>query len=386
MRILVSSHTPFIPIIQQLHAKKHEIVVMDAGFAQNLANLSIECKPVNSFFNPELNNKAIRSARTVMDQMDKRLNYKSCPISINGTFMGSVFSGVLDLCILSYVLDAVQPNAILVHNDVEPAMKLLCDWGRSHNIPSFHVPHSIYLPVEKGDVGEDIHDVMSATHVLVAGLYQAQWYGQRGMKNIIPLGLPQFDNLYSIAAHPKVARQQLGLDLYKPVLLYASSWRQDTNMAGMHDGVTESYKKLLETVRLLGDRIQLLVKVHPRGNNGDIHVKMAQEMGVNCLVTESHLMTCLEASSMVLCYSVSNLLFEATFFPWLKVACTHGFDDDQEVFKINLEDIPIIELSQMFLQVLDTKTPNYTQFREKYIGYCGDASSKIVKFLDSGNA
>jgi hypothetical protein len=317
--------------MQQLQAKGHEIATMDVAFSQNLQNLSIESKPINSFFNPELNDKAVRSARQVMDELDKRLTYKSCPISMSGTFAGSIFSSILDLSILSYVLDEVKPNVILVHNDVEPAMKLLCDWGKAHGVPSFHVPHSIYLPVEKGDVGDDIHDIMSATHVVAGGMYQAQWFGERGVKNILPLGLPQFDNLYHVKARPKTAREQFGLDLHIPVLLYASSWRQDTNMAGMHDGVIESYKKLLEVVRLLGDRVQLLVKCHPRGRNGQVHVELAQEMGVDCLITEAHLETCLEAASFVLCYSVSNLLLEASFFPWLKLGCTLGFDNEREV-------------------------------------------------------
>jgi hypothetical protein len=261
-------------------------------------------------------------------------------------------------------------------------MKTLCDWGKGHNVPSFHVPHSIYLPVEKGDVGDDIHDILSSTHVVVSGMYQAQWFAERGMKEVLPLGLPQFDNLYKAQPRPMMARRHLGLDLHVPVLLYASSWRQDTNMAGMHDGVMESYQKLLETVRHLGDRVQLVVKCHPRGRNGQAHVELAEKMGVDCLITELHLETCLEAASFVLCYSVSNLLLEASFFPWLKLGCTLGFDDDPEIFKINLEDTSVIELARIFLQVLERKTPVYNRFREKYLGYCGDAANKIVRFLD----
>lgn len=380
MKILVSSHVPFIPILKKL--TDHEIVTLDAPYSQNLANLSIENMAINQFVTPQIHDKAVRSARTVMDEMDKRLLHKSCPISANGTFQGSIFPNILDLCILSYVFDEVKPDVILVHNDVEPVMRVLTDWGFAHSVPVIHIPHSIYLPVEKGAPGDDIHDIMSASHVVVGGMYQAEWFAHRGMTNILPLGLPQFDNLYKTKPNPRIAKEHLGLDVYTPVLAYMSSWRQDTNMLGMHDGVMESYQKLLEVVRALGDRVQLLIKCHPRGRNAQEHVKLAEEAGVDCTITEMHLGTCLEAADLVLCYSVSNVLFEASFFPWLKLACTQGFDDDKEIFKIDLEGTSVIELASMFLNIMDTKVPRYDRFREKYLGYCGDSTEKIVNYLN----
>ncbi|MCF1193628.1 hypothetical protein LRR18_18740, partial [Mangrovimonas sp. AS39] len=75
------------------------------------------------------------------------------------------------------------------------------------------------------------------------------------------------------------------------------------------------------------------------------HVEEAKRLGVtkNIWMMQQHLEQALQASDLVLTYSGSNLLLEASFFPWLRLMATQGYEEDTEVVKINT-DPPDVEV------------------------------------------
>ena len=98
-----------------------------------------------------------------------------------------------------------------------------------------------------GEIGSDVHDLITASHVVCNGPFQAEWFLNVALIKIIYIltGLPQFDKLAKHKFTKEQACRVLGQTTNRPVVTYMSSWRQDTNLLGCHDGVEESYKEFL---------------------------------------------------------------------------------------------------------------------------------------------
>lgn len=395
--IVVSPQSSFVPLLRLLAKQKVEIISAHGQFTQSLANADIPSKSLQDAVGAQsqayLHTSYKESLRVITDLLADPLDTSLLGLSVQQWMADELpaylYGRVPEMVRLIMALDAAKPQLVLVHNDVEPVLRLMATWAKVRGVPCVHVPHAIYLDTsERGDEGADIHDIVTASDIAVAGPYQTRWYlsrakqqGKRATAHYT--GLPQFDRL----AKPEVDRVQaarlLNINPNLPVLVYFGTWRQDTNLLGCHDGIEEAYAAVLHMAKALPD-VQMIVKTHPRGNNAPWHAEQAQEKGVRCLVTDQHLDVCMNVADIALSYGPSNVLLEAACVPGIRLmAIGQCLRDDVEVIKIPNEPTLDSELLVRAVQCsLATGAPDMTMFKQKYFGPAGIDGKSSERIAD----
>jgi len=396
-KLLVAAHPPFAPVIRQLVKVGWEIICINPQFAKQLRDLNLEnIKALGEFNTPEIHQEALNQAafftQATFSPIDTRGLHGKVGAWLEGDYRGLMYSKLFDLIHFVELMHFVEPDVILVHNDVEPLTRAAAEWGKAHEVSCVHVPHAVYHNID--NTGYDLHNIITASHILTSGRYQTEWYQKRGVGEAIigETGLPQFDE-WSIKQD---FNSQWGRSLFKglrqdlPVICYASSWRQNTNLTGMHDGVEETYMAILDCIVKLHGKVQFIIKCHPRGNNIGWHEKKAIEArdkagikpGTFAEVVDSGLEACLQASDLLFAYGPSNVLLEGSFVPWLRLACTSGYSKSAEVVKIATDPPNVDMMIMTFGAMLSSPPANYAGFREYYMGRCdGMNSVRIAQFI-----
>lgn len=369
LMILFSFQPDFIPIIKEL--KNYQIITMHPNFTKMLADIDISAKSLSEFVTSESfeKSKIIAAKKMVEYDRDYQLRGDIAENELSWftrNALGYFYARLDDISVILLTLDEMNPDLIVLHNDVEPMTRVLALWAKSRNKPCLHIPHAVYLENGgRGEVGTDIHDMISASHVVTCGPYQTNWFVKRGVNtdNIYLTGLPQFDKLYNRKFNRNTACAVLGLTTQRPVVTYMSSWRQDTSLLSCHDGVEESYLAFLETAKQLED-IQFIVKCHPRGNNTKQHADLAKERGVRCIVLQDHLEPCIAASNAIISYGASNVVLETATYGTANIIVVgddKAFPKDDEIIKCNPEN-----LTDAVKFSLSNPVQDYSEFLRKY--------------------
>ena len=384
-RIIVTSQQPhFIPIIKLLAAKDFKFMALDPTFTKTLADLDLPAAPISQA-TEGLGDAAIAETLKILNAAQRPLNGKGIPAPIKQFVEKGLpiylYTKIADLAMLALALDRVKPEVIMVHNDVEPVLRCVALWAKHNNVPCLHIPHAIYQDVNRGGPGTDVHDLITASHLASAGHFQTAWYRARGFpaQNIRETGMPQFDEWAKMLPDRNKARRALGLDNSRPVVVYASTWPQATNLAGIHDEWAVSYLRFLEAMRKMPE-IQPIIKLHPRAgqDNFNWHGQKAKEAGVDCLLTAIHNQFIFNAADLVLAYGGSNVLFEAAHVPWVRLMTTHGYIDDPEVEKVAIDGMTDAIQASLARPIVDT-----LPLRFKYLGVPdGKASERIAGFIE----
>jgi len=378
--IFVSPHPPFIPIIKQF-AKEYPGDVTFWTISQQwqkaLSDLELPAKPISSVLTEQMQHHSFRESLRVINSLKTSSNGVLTEITstwLDNNLPSYLYNRLPDAINIMQIFDAVGMNLILLHNDVEPIMRLCAMYGRARGIPCLHVPHAVYLDNnDRGPVNSDIHDVITAANLAVAGPYQADWYITRAKEQQIKVeiratGLPQFDRLAGANRDRAHACRLLNLDQQKPIVAYCSSWRQDTNLLGCYDGIEETFAAFLSAAQQLSD-VQFVVSTHPRAGNFDWHVKQIKESGVPIVALPGvHFDTLLNAADLLISYGPSNVILEAACVPDVRLAVVGGgggFDDDQEVSKMQ----PTVDgIAGGIVDSLAVNTLDRSKFAYKYAG------------------
>lgn len=387
MKILISHNPKFVPLIQKLAADRdNEIVVTHQQFIQTLANLDIKATPLIAGIDNQTRQEANQIAAKMIADLHRfrpKMNGLTEDVKkfIKEDLAGYLYRELGDAVLFTKGLDVVKPDVIIIHNDVEALYRVLAFWGQANNRPCLHVPHAIYQDIENP---YDIHRIVTATHLASAGPYQSKWYAECGMepKNIFESGLPQFDEYAVMELDKQRAKQGLRVPQDKPIIMYASSWRQDTNLLGMHDGVEETYRAILECSKLMPD-VHFLIKTHPHANtHAQWHLNVAREAGAKVTVTPHHLPQCLQASDLLFAYGPSNILLEGAHIPWLRLGCSAGYRNDPEIYKVNTDPPNVNEMIAAFYEILKRPVIATNNFLRKYLGPCdGQNTNRIANLI-----
>src|SRR3990170_3321884 len=108
----------------------------------------------------------------------------------------------------------------------------------------------------------------------------------------------------------------------------------------------------------------------------------AKDKGVNCIVTATHLEVILQATDLLISYGPSNIIFEGSFFPGVRLAVSHGYEHDDEIIKIG-ENAASIQVAETTKNALGAESQNYTGFRYKYCGITdGKSAKRVVGFVE----
>lgn len=376
-KILSSHFSAFRPILKTLSDQGWELLVMSGQFATELGNTDLEAKPLQQFAQGMQDGAFAWSTAVIQELpkvLDAELRNGVNPIVSDwlrknaGPFY---YPRLADLGMLILALDEAKPDLILLHNDVEPITRAAALWAKGHKVPCLHVPHAIYQMVNRTKLGTDIHDLITASHLAVSGPFQREWYLRCGAKpeQIIVTGLPQHDgwarrNTISQAQ----ARMMLKLDQNgPPVVVWAGTWPQTTNIGGANPEWQIAYTEFIQA--MLDLDVQVLIKCHPSGGeqNWQYHARVANDAGLDVTVTPQHLEVCIDAADLMIAYAGSNVLLEASFNPRVRLAATHGYDNDRAVARIPMDTDGI----KAAVSELLSKPPARTgALQTKYLGEC----------------
>lgn len=390
MKILFSFQPIQLPLVKLAHANGHEIMVVNDRFHKMLTDLDIPCIPLHNLARAEeeIIMSALKSSVDVITNINGDIASeglsKNAHDFMKDEIAAYLYNKIPNFASLLYALDRFRPDVVVLHNDVEPSLRLIAMWAAENGIPCIHVPHAVYIDVEKGNPGDDIHDIITATYLAAASPFQAEWYAMRGFPpdNIVITGSPKFDKFSGLPINKRRAQGMLGLNPRRPVVTYASSWRQNTNLLGCHDGVQQTYQMILQASTAL-PQVQFVIKLHPSSGDAQQHQELASQMGAEVTITQHHLEVVLQASDLVFSYGPSNLLMEASYIPWVRLMCTHGYEEDNEVIKVGREPT-FEEVIGAIKASLSMETPRLTGFRNKYCGPSdGNSSKRIMAWMEA---
>jgi len=393
MKILMSFSPVFIPLAKILHQQGHTIVGMHPNFTKMLNDQDIPAKSLPEFLDGKYHFEALNyAARTLGTLGNGRFSHDFPANMTSGarnfvskSLPAFLYSRLGDISTFVSMIEKYSPELVIVHNDVDPMCRSAAFWAKSHKIPCLHIPHAIHMDIGRGKAtNSDIHDLITASHLAVAGPYHAKWYLDRGAnpKTMRVTGLPQHDKLAKITQNRSRSCSLLGLDPNKPIVTYASSWRQDTNLLGCHDGVEEYFVKFVSAIALLPG-IQTVIKLHPNGTgSAQWHADRAKEKGIHCLVLAAHLEHVLAVSDALISYGPSNILLEASVYSDVRLIATHGFFGDEEIAKLG-EEAKEDEIAGGIRAILSAPVLNYSALRSKYFGRLdGGATARIVQYIE----
>jgi len=392
-KIVFSAHRNFIPIIKDhfSNPEEYQVIGLQPGFVKALTDVDVQnvsMLEVDHTVRDVAINKCVDIVRNVDHPTTDNQDFNTF---VENNLDPYLFTRLFDAVVLLIAIDAINPDIIVLHNDVEPHMKGLALWAKKHNVPCLHVPHSIIIDSEERSVStrSDVHDIITASDIAVAGQYQQDWYLDRGLDktHMHKTGLPQFDNLYvdmvSFNGDKARHRKMLTLRENEPVVMFASSWRQDTNLLGCHDDIQSSYIQFLNVAKMVG--FQPLIKIHPHSNksNFDFHTMMANQLGVEIAITQQHLYTCIRAADIVVTFGPSNLLLEASFYP-VHLVATHGYYEDDAIVKLN-EDKDFTNhqnVATAISKLLSSPIRSMQEFQHKYVGVVdGNSGNRIAETI-----
>lgn len=381
--VLVSHSRDLTKIIRSLRNDRFDIVTITPQQANELSGLEVEATPLREYAKG-LENAAFKWAAEcvrALPEVTGRLNNNYPGLSLIKKFGDPFYYPRLaDLGVAILALDKAKPDLVVLHNDVEPTNRAMALWARERDVPCLHIPHAVYQMINRTPLGTDVHDIVTATHLAVAGPFQREWYEQCGAENITETGLPQFDHWANREPGDKrVAMKQLGLDPDgPPVVVYCSTWGQNTNLLGVSNEWQQSYMAFLETCLNLPD-IQPVVKCHPRGGeqNWAWHAGQAKEAGVTATITPAHLETVIDAADLFLAYGGSNVLLEAAHRPGLRLMSTHGYEGEKAVIHCPMDPQ---DMAVTIAQTLAKKPKATDGLLERFCGPCdGHNTERVIE-------
>lgn len=375
MKILTSQAGNFLPILKQF--PNAEILALRQDIVQALTGADLKAEPLSANIYP-VQDKAFNAAAEVLCGTKPPQGLSNKPTSFfKSNIKAFLYQRILDLSLILHALDLKKPDIVLLHNDVESFTMAAALWAKARGVPCLHIPHAVYQDINRGEIGTDIHDLVTASHLAAAGPFQANWYHQRDEQLKIKVtGLPQFDWWIGMKMDRQRARRLLKLDPSQPVVTFYGHWVQATNSLGINDESERAYLNFLE--KMTG--VQIIIKCHPHGGqaNWTWHVQKAKEYGVKARVTPSHLEHCLHASDAVCFYGGSNVAIDAAHIEGLRIITIKGYEAEPSIYQATVDNLP-----EVVIESLQKPAPSQKQFLSRYDPFCdGQNHLRVAAFVE----
>jgi len=204
-------------------------------------------------------------------------------------------------------------SGVLVHEDVTPEGRVLCQWGNVEGLPTLHMPHANHFLANDT---ADIHCSTVAQHIGASGIYMRDWYLGAGSKADTRLiGAPQWDKLYDAERMPtrEQSRRAMGIAQDAFVLVYGGTWAQMTAVWGdAEEELKRGWELAVNAAKEMG--ALFIVKMHPgeAPNRETFYVEEMKKAELKGVVTRKHNEHVLRAADCVLTQGSSNLAVAAT--------------------------------------------------------------------------
>ncbi len=195
-------------------------------------------------------------------------------------------------------------DAVVQHEDVTGAARMVLEAVRPYGVPSLHLPHGLYT--DDHVVGARLHEGAHSDLIAVAGPGQRDWFLRRGVapNRIVVTGNPAWDGLPGVA---RTSGAVLGL-APGPVVTVATSWIGDDvahrRVVGrQHDRLTLAALGAVALVRARVPGLRLVLKLHPSAPEGEearLRAMAAEaDVAVDLVVTERSLAVLTASDALV---------------------------------------------------------------------------------------
>ena len=382
-RLLLSGSDEIIPIAKALK-DDYDFFALMQPTAKMLKDIDIPCTPIGENVPVVLHSRSLTETARIMSSVitDLPQIVERLPVGARDKFQelipGFLYQHLGNLALVVLLLDHYKIDGVVLHNDVEPLMRIAAAWARARGKKCLHQPHAIYHEYEKTAPGTDIHDMITASHLAAAGPYQRVWYEKRGFppENIRETGMLKYDKFVTMGQWKDHARKLLKLDPYRHVVMYFTSWRQDTNLLGCNNGIEEAFVQFLSAMKTMPN-VDVLVKSR-QSDNLKWHIDTAKNSGIRCLVVAQHLEVCLQAADLVTGYGPTNGFITSAILGKRTVSI-NGFPDDPEVITVASDTN---SMREGIIKSFSEPVPQYLPFLLKYIGPPdGQATKRVIEYV-----
>jgi Flp pilus assembly protein TadD len=279
--------------VAPLLARDFQLVVPDATLAEQLVSRGFDAVPWTAFGDPAraeaIPAQAAALARDGVQRLAaRRFAYRGADRT---PAILAAAAGVLERRIAEQLAVADLGRgmaatgrlaAVLVHEDVTPAVRALLSATSRFGVPSLHVPHGVY--VAERVVGADVHGTLRADVAAVCGPQQRGWFLSRGVPadRVVVTGNPAWDR---VCGRSRDHFPGLGLEP-GPVVTVATSWLghgvADDSFVGLqHARWTQAALDGVARLRAMRGDVRLVLKLHPSAPTGEEErlVRLAVERG-----------------------------------------------------------------------------------------------------------
>lgn len=193
-----------------------------------------------------------------------------CVAGTAGSLLGPAMELVAEL---ERVREHHHIELLVVNEDLLLISRIACLWARRHGIPSLHLAHALPLGIPSS-----LHRYLHADHLAVFGARGAEGFLDSGVEaaRIHITGNPTWDGYPDLLSRRAEVRrlvaEHLGLDLGRPIVVYAPSWDAGFSAVLAERSAGKGLRCFLESARMLraeGSLAQFVLKGHPAAEGRD---------------------------------------------------------------------------------------------------------------------
>lgn len=316
------------PLWERL-SEQFRLAFLDTGAGRRAQEFGLKVAVLEDGIDQDVQRHSVNRSLWQVDRiLDETYSFDKPLFGVNGVpklrspelgnwFPGFAYEILLQSILQSTLITKLQKEhgiaGVLVHEDVTPVGRTAVMMGQALGLPTLHIPHANhFISPHK----TDIHRIIMADHLGVAGEYMAGWYEACGVprSRMELIGVPQWDKFYGeFIPTREHSRKALGLEQGDFVLAYGTTWVQDTNaFAGGNEDLDRSAHIVARTAREMGAK--LIFKMHPgeAPDREEAYGKVMEQYGLGGLVTRMHNDRVLKAADCLIVQGPSNFGVEAT--------------------------------------------------------------------------
>lgn len=281
--LIFSLHNPgYLPLMRSLADKGFNLIVNDTPLTWQMDAAGLEYHLWEKFITSEISAHAksemTRIGKNLLNNLAANLAMQAfasplgnfIPITGREFFqqLGPLLGNqIIIMETLEHILNLMDLHLILVDCDNDYTQRILVNSAKRYGIPSLHLAHGIYSQPQVHIAGEA--DKLNADYIALFGARARDNFVGSGNppERIFLTGAPLWDPLYKPEARvdARSARRQLGLDLYRPVVLFCTSYAEGSSayfrfraqrMQAIHEAV-------IQALAQIGPQVQLIVRPHP---------------------------------------------------------------------------------------------------------------------------
>lgn len=268
--IFLSCGATVVPLVPHL-AARYRLVVPNDAVAQQLCAQGIVALAAGSLIDPAAAQRLLATSEGRCRRWEAHLSAVASDL-FPRRFVAEFLAAGRDvlqrqlsvqlstLAVARSLLATGHLGAMVVHEDVTGAARVLLAAARGAGVPTVHVPHGIY--VKERIAGADVHGTLQADVAAVAGPVAREWFVGRGVPadRLVATGNPAWDRLCGAQPSPAAS--------HEPLVVFAASWLGPEMpargmMRAQHDRWTTAAFAGVATLRRRLPSLRLVVKMHP---------------------------------------------------------------------------------------------------------------------------